>query len=161
MINIIAAMSKNRVIGNNNTLIWKLPNDMKRFKELTSGHIVIMGRKTFESIGKPLTNRLNVVITRNPHWTKEGVLVTNSLESALKLSSEGKEIFIIGGGDIYKQSLKFANRIYFTVIDEEFDGDTTFPEIGNEWLKTSKIDFKSNEKNNYNYSFIEYEKYDF
>jgi dihydrofolate reductase len=161
MINIIVAMSRNRVIGDNNTLIWKLPNDMKRFKEMTTGNIVIMGRKTFESIGRPLPNRLNVVVTRNEEWSRPDLLTTNSLESALNLSSEGKEVFIIGGGDIYKQSLKFANRIYLTVIDEDFEGDTTFPELGEEWVKVSRKDFQPDEKNNYKYSFIEYEKYTF
>ena len=159
MIKIIVAMSKNRVIGNNNELIWKLSSDLKRFKELTTGHPVVMGRKTYESIGRPLPNRRNIIITRNSEYEVEGCEVVSSLEEALLLSAN--DCFIIGGGEIYKQSLEVADKIYLTLVHQEFEGDTQFPELGKEWAKMDRKDFEADEKNEYNYSFIEYERYEF
>ena len=159
MIKIIAAMSKNRVIGNSNSLIWSLPTDLKRFKQLTTGHTVIMGRKTYESIGKPLPNRRNIIITRDENYQVSGCEIANSLEEALLLCRE--DAFIIGGGEIYKQSLPIADKIYLTLIHEDFQGDTSFPEIGDEWVKVSREDHDSDDKNPHKYSFIEYEKYHF
>ena len=118
MIKIIVAMSKNRVIGNNNELIWKLSSDLKRFKELTTDHSVVMGRKTYESIGRPLPNRRNIVITTQPDYKLEGVEVVNSIQEALLLTNN--DCFIIGGGEIYKQTLHLADQIYMTVVDKEF-----------------------------------------
>ena len=159
MIKIIVAMSKNRVIGNDNKLIWKLSSDLKRFKELTTDNSVVMGRKTYESIGKPLPNRRNIIITRQPDYQVDECEIVSSLEEALLIT--GNDCFIIGGGEIYKQSLPLANKIYLTLVNEEFEGDTQFPEIDSSWVKLSKIDFNSDEKNNHNYSFIEYERYNF
>ncbi len=152
-------MSKNRVIGNNNELIWKLSSDLKRFKELTTGHSVVMGRKTYESIGKPLPNRRNIIITRNLEYKVDGCEIVSSLEEALLLTNN--DCFIIGGGEIYNQSIELADRIYLTLVHKEFEGDTTFPELGKEWAKMSRKDFESDEKNEYNYSFIEYDRYEF
>lgn len=159
MIKIIVAMSKNRVIGNNNELIWKLSSDLKRFKELTTNNPVIMGRKTYESIGRPLPNRRNIIITRNTEYSVEGCEIVSSLEEALLLTNN--DCFIIGGGEIYTQSLEFADKIYLTLVNKEFEGDTTFPELDDKWAKISRKDFKADDKNEYDYSFIEYERYEF
>jgi dihydrofolate reductase len=159
MIKIIVAMSENRVIGNNNELIWKLSSDLKRFKELTTGHPVVMGRKTYESIGKPLPNRRNIIITRNLEYEVNGCEVVSSLEEALLLTNN--DCFIIGGGEIYKQSLEVADKIYLTLVHKDFEGDTTFPELGKEWATIDTKDFDADEKNEYNYSFIEYDRYEF
>lgn len=159
MIKIIVAMSKNRVIGSNNQLIWKLSSDLKRFKELTTDNPVIMGRKTYESIGRPLPNRRNIIITRNTDYSVDGCEIVSSLEEALLLTNNN--CFIIGGGEIYKQSLEFADKIYLTLVNKEFEGDTSFPELGQEWAKISRKDFDADDKNEYDYSFIEYERYEF
>lgn len=159
MINIIVATSKNRVIGNNNSLIWKLPADLKRFKQITTGSTVVMGRKTYESIGKPLPNRRNIIITRDTNYLVDNCEVVNSLEEALMLCNN--ECFIIGGGEIYKQSIDKADRIYLTLVQEDFEGDTYFPEIGKEWTKVFREDYEGDEKNEHKYSFIDYERYKF
>ncbi len=157
MINIIAAMSNNRIIGNDNTLIWKISNDLKRFKDLTSGKTVIMGRKTYESIGRPLPNRRNIIITRDTSYSANGCEIVNSIQDAIDISNDS-DIFIIGGGEIYTQSLSLADKIYLTLVNESFEGDTSFPEIGDEWLEVNREDHQSDEKNQYDYSFIDYEK---
>jgi len=159
MINLIVATSKNGVIGNDNSLIWHLPADLKHFKNLTTGKTIIMGRKTYESIGKALPNRRNIVITRQDDYDPDDCEVVSSLEEALLLC--GENCFIIGGGEIYKQSIDIADKIYLTLIDENFEGDTYFPKITSDWFIASKIDRKSDDKNKYNYSFIEYERYNF
>ena len=155
MINIIVAMSKNRVIGNNNTLIWHLPEDLKRFKALTTGNTIVMGRKTYESIGKPLPNRRSIIITRDTNYKVDGCEVVNSLEEALELSNNN--CFIIGGGEIYRQALDKADRIYLTRINKDFEGDTTFPEIG-EWYESDCQEFNNDE---FEYSFIQYDRFNF
>ena len=159
MVKIIVAMSKNRVIGNNNQLIWKLSSDLKRFKELTTGNPIVMGRKTFESIGKPLPNRRNIIITRNNDYIVEGCEIVSSLEEALLLTNNN--CFIIGGGEIYKQALDITDKIYLTLVHKDFEGDTIFPELGKEWAKISRKDFEADDKNEHKYSFIEYERYEF
>lgn len=159
MVKIIVAMSKNRVIGNNNQLIWKLSSDLKRFKELTTGSPIVMGRKTFESIGKPLANRRNIIITRNNDYIVEGCEIVSSLEEALLLTNNN--CFIIGGGEIYKQALDITDKIYLTLVHKEFEGDTQFPELDKQWAKISRKDFEADDKNQYKYSFIEYERYEF
>lgn len=159
MIKIIVAISKNRVIGDSNKLIWSLPNDLKRFKELTTGHAVVMGRKTYQSIGKPLPYRRNIIITRDPDFKVEGCEVVNSLEEALLLCFSN--CFIIGGGEIYRQTLHIADKIYMTQIDEDFEGDTTFPELDKSWYVSKQEKFLSDEKNPHNYSFIFYERFEF
>lgn len=134
MISVIAAIGRNRTLGKNNELLWRIPDDLKRFKELTLGHPVIMGRKTFESIlaslGKPLPGRTNIVVTRDASWRKEGVITASSIEDAIekaKSAPGGEEIFIGGGGQIYAEALPFAQKLYLTVIEDEKDGDTFFP----------------------------------
>jgi dihydrofolate reductase len=159
MIKIIVAISKNHVIGNNNSLIWHLPVDLKNFKKLTTGSAIIMGRKTYESIGKPLPYRRNIIITRDENYRVENCEVVNSLEEALLICYEN--CFIIGGGEIYKQSLSIADELYLTLIDEEFEGDTYFPEIGEDWFESERQDFEPDDKNKYKYSFIKYERYKF
>jgi dihydrofolate reductase len=159
MIKIIVAMSKNRVIGNNNELIWKLSSDLKRFKDLTTNNPVVMGRKTYESIGRPLPNRRNIIITRNLEYEVDDCEIVSSLEEALLLTNN--DCFIIGGGEIYNQSIELADKIYLTLVHKDFEGDTTFPELGKEWAKMERKDFEADEKNEYNYSFIEYDRYEF
>jgi dihydrofolate reductase len=159
VIKIIVAASKNLVIGNNNTLIWHLPADLKNFKKLTTGSAIIMGRKTYESIGKPLPYRRNIIITRDKNYRVENCEVVNSLEEALLICYE--DCFIIGGGEIYKQSLSIADELYLTLIDEEFEGDTYFPEISEDWFESERQDFEPDDINKYKYSFIKYEKYKF
>lgn len=155
MINIIVAMSKNRVIGDSNTLIWHLPEDLKRFRQLTTGNTIVMGRKTYESIGKPLPNRRSIIITRDPDYSVEGCEVVNSLEEALLLSNS--DCFIIGGGEIYRQVIDIADRIYLTLINKEFEGDTSFPEL-KDWVEISYEDFDNDD---FEYSFIQYERFTF
>lgn len=127
LVSIIVAMSRNGIIGRDNAIPWNIPADMSRFRELTLGHAVIMGRKTFESIGRPLQGRKNIVVSRQPDYSAEGVLVAGSLPEALQLAEGHGEIFICGGGEIYQQALPCAARIYLTRVDCEIDGDTYFP----------------------------------
>lgn len=128
-ISIIAAMADNRVIGRDNTLPWHLPEDLKHFRNLTMGHHILMGRKTFESIGKPLPGRICVVISRNPDFSHPGVLHASSIEAAISLCDDDEEIFLIGGAEIYKQAIGIAKRIYLTEIKREYAGDAHFPEF--------------------------------
>ncbi len=135
-INIIAALGKGRAIGYKNDLLWKIPADLKRFKALTTGHPIVMGRKTFESIGRALPGRINIVVTRNTDWRFEGTVVTESLEQALEKAAEANdEIFIIGGGEIYAQALPRADRLYLTLIEDEKEGDIFFPEYERDFTK--------------------------
>lgn len=152
MINIIVAASLNNVIGKDNKLLWRQSADLKRFKELTTGKTVVMGRKTYDSIGKPLPNRRNIVITRQSIQIP-GCEMVNSLEDAIKLDNE---IFIIGGGEIYQKSIILADKIFFTLIQTEVEGDTYFPVLGDEWKIESKEDFLKDEKNQFDYQFINY-----
>ena len=160
MITVIAAFGKNYELGKNNDLIWHLPADLKRFKKTTSGHHILMGRNTFESIGKPLPNRTSVIITRNNNYFMDGCLVANSLEEAIDLT-EGKDAFIIGGAQIYKQALEsnLADVLDVTIVHQNFDADVYFPEIDLKvWEETAREDFKADEKNKYDYSFVTYTK---
>lgn len=159
MIKLIVAISKNRIIGDSNKLIWNLPADLKRFKKITGGHPIVMGRKTYQSIGRTLPNRRNIIITRDESYEVDGCEVVNSIEEALLLTNN--DCFIIGGGEIYKQTLHIADQIYMTEVDEEFDGDTTFPDLPASWYVSNKEDFLADEKNPYNYSFVFYEKFEF
>ena len=160
MISLIVAASINNAIGKENQLLWHLPNDLKFFKNTTWGGVVIMGRKTFESVNKPLPGRTNIVITKQPDWNAENVEVANSLDDALEKATalNFKEIFIIGGGEIYKQSITIANRIYLTKVHTEIDGDTFFPDLNNDWKMISNRDFKSDEKNKFDHSFQIWER---
>lgn len=160
MITLVVAKSDNQVIGRDNQLIWKLSSDLKRFKQLTSGHPIIMGRKTFESIGKALPNRRNIVITKNKNWNSEGIEVVHSLEEALKKAkSLDSTIFILGGGTIYEQSISLADAIEVTEVHAVFEGDAYFPEIDNRtWKEVNRENFSKDEKNEFNYSFVRYER---
>ena len=158
IVSIVVAISENHVIGKDNKLLWYLPNDLKHFKDITAGHTVIMGRKTYESVGKPLPNRRNIVITRQ-NITIEGCEVVNSIEAALALCSDEAEVFIVGGAEIYRQSLHLTDRIYLTIVHKQFDGDSYFPEIeANEWKETAREDYEPDIKNNLPYSFITFEQ---
>ena len=155
IVSLVAAASDNNVIGKNNTLPWRLPADMKFFKNLTMGHTVIMGRKTFESMGKPLPGRKNVVITRNKEFKAEGCSIVSSIEDALNRCASENEVFIIGGAEIYRQSIKMADKIYLTRVHGYFDGDAFFPDIpADGWDETAHTDFAADEKNSYPYSFL-------
>jgi len=155
MISIIVAVAENNVIGKDNKLIWHLPKDLKHFKETTTGHFIIMGRKTFESNGRPLPNRTNVIITKDKNYQVEGCIIVHSLKEALHLAKGETEIFIIGGGEIYKQAMPIAEKIYLTKVNQFFEGDTFFPEINmKEWMELSRKDFEPDEKNKYPFSII-------
>jgi len=161
MISLIAAIGKNNELGKNNTLLWHLPADMKHFRETTSGRSVIMGRKTFESIGKPLPNRKNIVITRDQNYKKEGIEVVHSLEEAIEKTKEEKESFVIGGAEIYKQVFPIADKLYITHIEaEDKEADAFFPEIiPIVFLETSREEHKKDYKNPYDYSFVTYNRF--
>jgi dihydrofolate reductase len=134
MIIMIAAVAENNALGKNNELVWHLPNDFKRFKSLTTGHHIIMGRKTFESFPKPLPNRTHVVITRNKNYNPEGCIVVDSIEKAISICPENETSFIIGGGEIYNLGLQFADQLEITRVHHSFDADAFFPEINsNDW----------------------------
>lgn len=156
-ISLVVAMSTNRVIGINNTLPWHLPADLKHFKSLTMGHHIIMGRKTYESIGKPLPGRTSVVITRNSDNKMPGVVVANSLQSALAACGNDEEIFVIGGAELYRQAIDVADRIYLTQIDAFISGDTYFAELDPAvWQETARDSHAPDGKNIYPYHFVTY-----
>ena len=157
MIILIAAISKNNEIGKSNQLLWHLPDDFKRFKTLTTGHYIIMGRKTFESFPKPLPNRTHIIITRQKNYAVENCIVVPSLEEALKVCPKNEDIYIIGGGEIYKQSIDFADKLEITLVDNDFEADAFFPEIDkNKW----KLDFEEfhpkDERHLYDFTFLTY-----
>lgn len=161
MITVIAAIAKNNALGKDNDLIWYLPADLKRFKKVTTGHYILMGRNTFESIGKPLPNRTTIIITRNKNYSKEGCLIAGSLEEAIELAKEEAQIFIIGGAQIYKEIItkNLADQLDITLVHSEFDADVYFPRIDAKvWKEAVREDFKADEKNVYDYSFISYRK---
>lgn len=150
-------MAENRVIGRNNTLPWHLPADIKRFKALTTGHSVIMGRKTFDTIGKPLSRRRNIVLTRLAEWRSAGVEVVHDLEQALALTRQEKEVFVAGGEDIYRQALPVADRIYLTVVHAAIAGDAHFPEFSpTEWTLIEEERHPVDERHAYPFSFRRY-----
>ncbi|MDP3793098.1 MAG: dihydrofolate reductase [bacterium] len=152
-ISIIVAIGENWVMGKQGGLPWRLPADLKHFKALTTGHTVIMGRKTFDSIGRPLPNRTNIVMSRNNDLTIPGCIRVKSVEEALDAAPDNQDIFIVGGGEIYQQSLPFVQQIYLTRIDHKFEGDIFFPELNSsEWIEIDKKNLEADEKNPYNYS---------
>ncbi len=157
-ISLIVAMAENRVIGGDNKLLWHLPEDLKHFKALTTGKPIIMGRKTYDSIGRPLPNRTNIVITRQQNWTAEGVSVVPSLEEALKTAEtiNEKEIMVIGGAQVYEAALPFATRVYLTLLHKVYTGDAVFPELPEkEWTETARV---SNTGPGIDYDFITYQR---
>ena len=156
VISFIVAVSENNVIGKNNKLPWRLPTDMKYFKNITWGMPVIMGRKSYESLGEPLRGRANIVVTRNKDWKAEGVQVVQSIDQAINVAAQtdAKEIFILGGGEIFAAALPTADRIYLTRVHENFDGDAFFPELKKEeWKLVSNRDCAPDDKNLYALSF--------
>lgn len=155
----IAAAAENNALGKDNDLVWHLPDDFKRFKRLTSGHYIIMGRKTFESFPKLLPDRTHVIITRKNDYNPEGTIVVNSLEEALRVSKLDEQPFIIGGGEIYKMGMDAADRIELTRVHAEFDADTYFPEIDeNEWKIVKEQFHEKDEKHDHSFTYITYER---
>lgn len=159
ILSIIVAAAENNVIGGNNQLLWHLPNDMKWFKANTTGNAVIMGRKTYESMGRLLPNRRNIIISRNPNLKIEGADVAPGIAEALQLVSDEKEVFIIGGGEIYKQAWTMADKLYLTRVHTEKQGDTVIPEISpEEWAEKSRESHPADEKHPFGYTFIIYNR---
>lgn len=152
---IAVAVGENLAIGKDNQLLWHMPADLKFFKQTTSGHTVVMGRKTFDSVGRPLPNRRNIIITRDTALKIDGVEVVNSLEEAIYITeNEEKPVFIVGGAEIYRQALPKTDILYLTTIHHNFDADTFFPEFDrNEWELVSSEPHKADEKNKYDYTF--------
>ena len=161
MLSIIVAKAKNNIIGKNNELVWHLPEDLKHFKELTTGHTIIMGRKTYESLGKPLSNRKHIIFSQNPDFKvhEENVQVVHSLLEIQDLIEGKEEAFVIGGAMIYNFLMPYVKKMYVTEIKQEFDGDAFFPIIDSEeWKETSRTTGIKNEENNLDYDFVKYEK---
>ena len=159
IISIIAAMDTNRLIGNDNQLPWHLPADFAHFKSVTMGKPIIMGRKTFESIGKPLPGRENIVLSRNPDTCFEGVTCVASFEEAVAAVPDAEEIMIIGGSTIYEMLLPEVHRLYLTYVDAEFEGDAWFPEVDeNQWFEKESVVRPADEKNRYDCRFVTLEK---
>jgi dihydrofolate reductase len=160
-ISILAAVAANGVIGRKNDIPWKIRTDLKRLKALTMGHHVIMGRKTFESLPQPLPGRTNIVITRDASYgAPDGVIVVDKIDRALELAKNDDEVFILGGAEIYAQTLHRANRMYITEVHADVEGDTKFPEFDNvvEWKLADREDYEADEKNEYPFSFLTYER---
>ena len=158
-ISIIVAMAANGVIGRDNQLPWHLPADLKHFKQTTMGKPILMGRKTWESIGRPLPGRLNIVITRDSTYSAAGCEVVNSIDAAITAAGERDEVMVIGGAELYRQVLPYTDTIYLTRIHEAFEGDTRFPEIRHtEWHQVERVDHEADEKNSHDYSFIRLER---
>ncbi len=159
MITLIAAVGENNAIGKNNQLLWYLPNDFKRFKQITTNHFIIMGRKTFESFPKPLPNRTHIVISRQKNYAPNGCIVVSNLEKAIEICPKNQEVFIIGGGEIYNQSIIIADKLDITKVHHSFDGDVFFPEIDlKTWKLTTTIFNNKDEKHQYDYSFQVFER---
>ncbi|MBP1950765.1 dihydrofolate reductase [Virgibacillus litoralis] len=161
MISLLVAMDSNQTIGAENDLPWRLPNDLKFFKEKSTGNTIIMGRKTYESMGRPLPNRKNVVITRQQIDFPDEVDVIDNVDMIREWNKENpeQEFFVIGGGIIFDQIMPYADRMYITWIEETFKGDTYFPEFSQEdWNLTSKVKGEKNEKNPYDYYFLQYDR---
>jgi dihydrofolate reductase len=157
MIIMIAAVAENNALGKNNDLLWHLPSDFKRFKELTSGHHIIMGRKTFESFPKPLPNRTHIIISRQKNYHPEGCIVVENLEKAIAICPKNEDSFIIGGGEIYSQSIPLADELDVTRVHHSFEADVYFPEIDSEiWELTSETFNPKDEKHLYDYTFQKY-----
>ena len=160
MLTLIAATSTNNALGKDNQLVWHLPDDFKRFKALTSNHFIVLGRKTFESFPKPLPNRTHVIITRNRNYeAPEGCIVVSSLEKAIEVCPKEEEVFIIGGGEIYKQSIDVADKIELTRVHTEVEADTFFPEIDpKKWKVVFEEQHLKDEKHAFDFTFITYQK---
>jgi dihydrofolate reductase len=156
-LSLIVAIAKNRVIGVNNTLPWHLPEDLKRFRALTTGHHIIMGRKTYDSLGRLLPGRTTVIVTRNPDYKVEGAIVVHSLEAAITACGDDNEAFLIGGAELYKDGLKLANKLYITEIDAEYEGDAFFPEFeASQWFAAQRESHQA--ENGLGFSYITYQR---
>lgn len=157
MISLIVAMDENRVIGFENKMPWHLPADLAYFKKTTIGHPIVMGRKTFQSIGRPLPNRTNLILTRDQSFRSEGCQVVHNIEEVIQIAKK-EALFVIGGAEIYKQFLPYAKKIYITQIIESFHGDTFFPELTDEWQLIATERNEKDQKNDYRYEFQVYQK---
>lgn len=161
MLSIVVAKGRNNIIGNENKLIWSLPADMKRFKEITTNHVIIMGRKTFESLGRVLPNRKHIVFTQNPEFTvkDENVQVVHSMLEIKEYIDDKKENFVIGGAMIYSLLMPHVTKMYVTEINQDFEGDTFFPKINLDiWKETSREKGVQDEQNKFDYDFVTYER---
>ncbi len=160
MITLIAAIGNKNALGKNNQLLWKLPKDLKHFKTLTENHPVVMGRKTYESIGKALPNRTNIVVSRKENWFQEGILIVSTLKEALKFAKKiNEDFFVIGGGEIYKQTMDAAEKLEITKVEGDFEADTFFPKIDPKiWQKTNEECHSKDDKNEYDFCFQTFEK---
>ena len=161
MLSIIVAKAKNNIIGKDNKIIWHLPEDLKHFKNLTTGHVIIMGRKTFESLGKPLPNRKHIIFSQNPDFkvNDENVEVIHSLLQIQDLIEGKEEVFVIGGAMIYNFLMPYVNKMYVTEIEKDFEGDVFFPSIDETvWKETSREKGLKDENNNLDYYFVTYER---
>ena len=159
IISFIVAMGKNRVIGRNGKLPWSMPADLEYFREKTKNKPMIMGRKTYESIGRPLPNRKNIIITRDKSYSPKGCIVVNSMEDALNAAGNAEEVMVIGGSEIFKLFMPKANRIYLTIISHNFEGDTFFSEYDkSEWKETKREEHKKDKENPYDYIFLVLER---
>jgi dihydrofolate reductase len=158
-LSVIAAMAANRVIGMENTLPWRLPEDLQHFKALTMGHHIVMGRKTYDSIGKPLPGRTTVIVTRNSDYAVPGCIAVNSIEAALTVSHGDAEVFFVGGADLYRQALEIADRIYLTEIKRDFHGDACFPQFDlNHWQEVSRDKHVKEGSEPFEYHFVVYDR---
>lgn len=159
MLSMIVAMGENNAIGKDNDLLWHLPEDFKHFKKTTMGKPILMGRKTYESIGKPLPGRENIVITRDKRFTAEGVTIVNSIDAALSASEQYDEVMIIGGASFYQQMLPMVDRLYITLVHQTFEADAFFPDINmNEWAEIERSEYAADERHAYDFSFVTFEK---
>ncbi len=154
IISMVAAMAHNRIIGKDNQMPWHLPADFAWFRRCTMGKPVIMGRKTYDSIGRPLPGRMNIVVTRNEDLQIEGVKTVTCLQDALEIVRDVEEVMIIGGGSFYEHCLPLANKLYLTFIDAEIDGDTQFPDWGEDWKTDHSEHYQADDKNAYNMNFV-------
>lgn len=159
MLTMIAAAAENNALGKENDLVWHLPDDFKRFKKLTTGHHIIMGRKTFESFPQPLPNRTHIIITRNKDYKAEGAVVVHSLERAIEIAKGDSQPFIIGGGEIYKLALPYSDKIELTRVHSDFKADTFFPEIDEkEWKLVNEEFHPTDENHKYAFTYLTYER---
>ena len=157
-LSIIVAVAENRVIGKDNDLVWRLPADLRYFKNTTMGHPVVMGRKTYESFNSPLKGRTNIIVTRNPDYRQAGCIIVHNLQEAYEKARQEnpEEIFILGGEEIYRQALPDVEKIYLTEVHDQFEGDAFFPELDDQdWEEVKREDFEPDEKNNHPYSFVQ------
>ncbi|MDO6737920.1 dihydrofolate reductase [Wenyingzhuangia sp. 2_MG-2023] len=159
MTTIIAAVGENNELGKDNDLIWHLPADLKRFKKVTTGHHIIMGRNTYESIGKPLPNRTTIIISRNNNYKADGCIITDSLEKALEISKTDDNAYVIGGAQIYKEAIELVDVLDLCEIHRTFNADTFFPEIDKTiWKEIKRESFSADKENEYDFSFVKYKR---